>query len=204
MVWLPMIAPASAVVPVGRAWTHRPPERHLALRLLYKSAATQLPLPRYMHCGGDHHCLGQNRGIRMMRIRSSSLALGAAAFLSGQAAYAAPAGSAVDPLVSLAVLAGGPSTAAVCAGSTAGSAGVAAATSVQGAPGCVLPITAPPSPAPAVVETVPPPPMVAAGAPKAIGTLPLLLGLAAIIGVAALLLSSNGNGHGKLAPISPA
>ena len=51
----------------------------------------------------------------------------------------------------------------------------------------------------------PPPPVVeAAAAPKAIGTLPLLLGLAAIVAIAALLLSGNDNGKGDTTPISPA
>jgi hypothetical protein len=137
----------------------------------------------------------------MTSIRRSVLLAGAVAFLSSQAAYAAPVRSAIDPLVSLAVLAGGPSNAAVCAGSTAATAAATAA--VQGAPGCVLPVTAPPPP-PAVAQAVPPPPVVEAGAPKTIGTLPILLGLAAIIAVAALLLSGNDHGNGEVTPISPA
>ena len=135
----------------------------------------------------------------MTSLRRSFLAVGAAAFLSSQAAYAAPA-HAIDPLVSLAALAGGPSNAAICAGTTA--AATAATAALQGAPGCVLPVTAPPPPA--VAQAAPPPPVVQAGAPKTIGTLPILLGLAAIIAVAALLISGNGNGHGSPTPISPA
>lgn len=138
----------------------------------------------------------------MTLIRRSILVAGAAAFLSSQAAYAAPVQSAVDPLVSLAVLAGGPSTAAVCAGSTAAAAAASAA--VQGAPGCVLPITAP-APPPAVAQAVPPPPpVVEAGAPKTIGTLPILIGLAAIVAAAALLLSGHDDGNGDVTPVSPA
>jgi hypothetical protein len=94
------------------------------------------------------------------------------------------------------------SAAAVCAGTTAAMAGATAAMQAA-APGCVLPVTAPP-PAP-VAETAPPPaPVVeAAAAPKGIGVWPLLLGLAALAGIAALLLSSdNGNGNGT--PVSPA
>jgi hypothetical protein len=136
----------------------------------------------------------------MTSLRRSFLAVGAAAFLSSQAAYAAPA-HAIDPLVSLAALAGGPANAAICAGTTA--AATAATAALQGAPGCVLPVTAPPPP-PAVAQAAPPPPVVQAGAPKTIGTLPILLGLAAIIAVAALLISGNGNGHGSPTPISPA
>jgi hypothetical protein len=93
------------------------------------------------------------------------------------------------------------SAAAVCAGSTAAIAGATAAAQAA-APGCVLPVTSPP-PAP-VAETAPPPPVVeAAAAPKGIGIWPLLLGLAALAGIAALLLSSD-NGHGNGTPVSPA
>jgi hypothetical protein len=140
----------------------------------------------------------REREVHMIQVHRSMLVLGAVAFMSSEAAYAAPA-QPVDPLLSLAVLAGGPSSAAVCAGSTAATAASAAA--IQGAPGCVLPVTTPPPP-PAVAQSVPPP-VVATGAPKTIGTLPLLLGLAAIIAVAALLISGNDNGNGNAAPISP-
>lgn len=138
----------------------------------------------------------------MKSVRTVLLAAGAAAFLSSQAAYAAPlvGQPSVDPLVSLSALASMQSAAAVCAGSTAATAGATAAAQAA-APGCVLPVTAPP-PAP-VAETAPPAPVVeTAAAPKGIGTLPLLLALAAIIGIAALLLSSDNNGHGT--PVSPA
>lgn len=135
----------------------------------------------------------------MTSIRRIVLLAGAAAFLSSQAVYAAPTPS-IDPLVSLAVLAGGQAHSAICAGSAAATAAAQAP-----APGCVLPVTAPP-PAP-VAEAVPPPPpppVVEAGAPKTIGTLPILLGLAAIIGVIALIVSGNDNGNGEVTPISPA
>lgn len=136
----------------------------------------------------------------MTRIRNVLLAAGAAALLSGQAAYAAT--SPVDPLVSMSALASDASRAAVCAGSTAATAAATAAAQAA-APGCVLPVNA--APPAAVGEAPPPPPMVeAAAAPKAIGTLPLLLGLAAVVALAALLLSDNGNGHGDTTPISPA
>lgn len=140
----------------------------------------------------------------MTSIRRIVLLAGAAAFLSSQAVYAAPTPS-IDPLVSLAVLAGGQAHSAVCAGSTAATAAATAAAAQAPAPGCVLPVTAPP-PAP-VAEAVPPPPpppVVEAGAPKTIGTLPILLGLAAIIGVIALIVSGNDNGNGEVTPISPA
>ena len=141
----------------------------------------------------------------MTRVRTALLIAGAAAFFSSQAAYAAPlaAQGTIDPLVSLSALATTASSAAVCAGSTAAVAAAAAVAQAGAAPGCVLPVTAPP-PAPVAETAPPPPPMVeTAAAPKGIGTLPLLLGLAALIGIAALLLSS-GNGHGNGTPVSPA
>lgn len=140
----------------------------------------------------------------MTSIRRSVLVAGAAAFLSSQAAYAAPASSPIDPLVSLAVLGGAQSQAAVCSGSTATtSAALAAAQAAP--PGCVLPVTAAPPPPVAEAAPPPPPPVVeTAAAPKAIGTLPLLLGLAAIIGVIALIVSGNHHGNGEITPISPA
>ena len=138
----------------------------------------------------------------MTSVHRSVLAAGAAAFLSSQAVYAAPARSPIDPLVSLAVLGGTQSHSAVCAGSTAATAAATAAAQAA-APGCVLPVTAPPPPPP-IAETVPPPPpVVEAAAPKSIGTLPLLLGLAAIIAVIALIISSNDNGNENPTPISP-
>jgi hypothetical protein len=137
------------------------------------------------------------------KFRVGILATGVAAFVSSQAVYAAPAASAIDPLVSLSVLAGSQSRAAVCAGSSAVSAAAAAATAQGAAPGCVLPVTG--APPPAVAETAPPPPPVAAAAaPKAIGTLPLLLGLAALAGIIALIVSSGHHHNGDVTPISPA
>ena len=137
----------------------------------------------------------------MTSIRRSVLVAGAAAFFSSQAVYAAPTPSPIDPLVSLAVLGGEPSHSALCAGSTVVTAGAAAAAQAP-APGCVLPVTAPP-PAAVGEAAAPPPPVVAAGAPKTIGTLPLLLGLAALIGVLALIISNNNNGNGDVIPITP-
>jgi hypothetical protein len=133
--------------------------------------------------------------------RVAILAAGVAAFVSSEAVYAAPAASAIDPLVSLSVLAGGPAQAAVCAGSSAVTAAAAAA--VQGAPGCVLPVTAAP-PVVAPTSPTPPPPLAEAAAPKAIGTLPLLLGLAALAGVIALIATSGHHHNGDLTPVSPA
>jgi hypothetical protein len=137
--------------------------------------------------------------------RGCALAAGAAALLSTQAVYAAPVAtgfSAIDPLVSLSILGGAQSSAAVCgaaAGVTAGAA--AAAEAAQGPAGCVLPVTSPPVASPVPGQAIMP--LAPAGA--GIGTLPLLLGLAAILGLAGLLAASgNNNGNGDLTPVSPA
>lgn len=137
--------------------------------------------------------------------RGCALAAGAAALLSTQAVYAAPVATgfaSVDPLVSLSILGGAQSSAAVCgaaAGVTAGAA--AAADAAQGPAGCVLPVMASPTPPPIPGQAIAP----LAPAGTGIGALPLLLGLAAILGLAALLAASSGNnGHGDLTPVSPA
>ena len=70
------------------------------------------------------------------------------------------------------------------------------------APGCLLPLTAPPPPAPVAEAVAPPPPP--GPPPKSIGTLPLILGLAALAGLIALILASDDNGHGDNTPVSPA
>jgi len=121
------------------------------------------------------------RGIRMTwAIRSGALAVAAAAMLSSQAVYAAPVATqatAVDPLVSLSMLSTTQSSSSeVLAASLATSAAAA-----QDAP----------------------PPASYSGEPKSM-TLPLILGLLAIIGISVAILSGGGNGHGDLTPISPA
>lgn len=130
-----------------------------------------------------------------VRIRPAVLVAGATALISAQAAYAS-----VDPLVSLSVFGTAQSRAAVCAGAAAATA--AAYQSGTVATGCVLPITAPVAapPPPASVVPLAAEPMVHSG--LGIGTIPLLLGLAAIAGVAALILSHHH--HHNNNPISPA
>jgi hypothetical protein len=116
-----------------------------------------------------------------------------------QAAYAAPTLPApIDPLVSLAMLGTAGSRAAVCAGSTAAVAGAAAALAQGPAPGCVLPVTGAPPPPPAAVPP-PPPPVVGAEAGPGFPTIPVLLGLAAIIGIA-IAIASSGNDHHAISP----
>lgn len=131
-------------------------------------------------------------------LKSLILAAGALALVSGQAASAtAPR---IDPLVSLSVLGTAQSRAAVCAAGASAAAAGAATLAQAPATNCVLPITGP-----APVAAVAPPPVVApAAAPKAIGTLPLLLGLAAIVAAAALILSQDDDNDGDLSPVSPA
>jgi len=163
--------------------------------------ATELPKPRCVRFGGNLHRFGQHGDVVMARIRTTILAAGAAALLSSQAVYAAPSAPVriVDPLVSLSALGSVASRTAVCAGSTASMAAASAAMQTV-APGCVLPVTAPPPPAPVTAAVAPVP----GPAPKSIGWLPILLGAAALAGIIALILASDDNGHGDNTPVSPA
>ena len=129
----------------------------------------------------------------------------AASMLASTAASAAP--RTVDPLVALSVFGTSESRAAVCAAGAQAAAAAGAAVAAQagaGQTGCVLPVmdAAPP---PVVTEAAPPP---AAYAPAAVagggvGALPLLLGLAAIVAFAAVVIKhSDSDGEINL-PISP-
>ena len=137
-----------------------------------------------------------------MKIRKLVLVGGASAFLSAQAAFAAPLPSAsagMDPLVSLSVLASAESHAAVCAGTAASTAAASAATTQNTGQGnCVLPVTAAPAPVAAPPAAIP-----VAVSHGGVGALPLLLGLVAIVGIAAAL-ASGGHAKGNLTPVSPA
>lgn len=136
-----------------------------------------------------------------MTIRKFALAAGAAALLSTQAAYAAPVVTypAADPLVALSVLASTQSRAAVCApGTSAAAAGVATASQVVAPPGCVLPVTTPPPPAP-VAQPLPPPLPPAPG--KSVQ--PLLMTLIALAAIVALAVLIEPDDDEDL-PISPA
>lgn len=128
-----------------------------------------------------------------------SAAFAAFAMLLSSTAHAAPSGfSSVDPLVSLSVFGTSSSRAAVCAaGASAAATGAATAastaattttTAVQAPPGagCVLP----------VLDAVPPPivegPVVGvAPAGGGLGIVPILLGAAALAGLAYLLLDND-------------
>ena len=129
----------------------------------------------------------------------------AMAMLGSSAASAATTAAPrmVDPLAVVSIFGTADSAAAICAGSSAAAAAGAATAAAGQTPGagCVLPVVdAPPPP---VVETAPPPALAPIAAPAGgIGVLPLLVGLAAIIGVAAVLLNSDDDGEIDL-PISP-
>ena len=137
--------------------------------------------------------------------RKYTTAFVAISMLAGSAASAAP--RTVDPLVALSVFGTAESRAAVCAAGAQAAAAAGAAVAAQGQAGCVLPVmdAAPP---PVVTETGPPLPPAAVGpmamaGGSSIGALPLLVGLAAIVGLAAVVLKhSNSNGEINL-PISP-
>jgi hypothetical protein len=122
----------------------------------------------------------------------------AATFLiSGPAAAAARApAAAYSPWASLSAFASPVSSQALCGAAASAAAGAAAAAQA-GTPGCVFPAVDAPVPAP-VSQTAPLGTPAAAVAGGGVGILPLLLGLAALGGVAALLLS-NGEGGTQIA-----
>ena len=104
----------------------------------------------------------------------------------------------VDPLVSLSVFGTAQSRAAVCAAGASAAAAGAAVAAAQAAPqGCVLPVTTPP-PVPVVQEPVAVAP-VAGG--LGIGTVPLVLGLLALLGLGYLLLDDDDDDDDD--PVSP-
>ena len=113
------------------------------------------------------------------------------------AASSAAASTNYSPWASLSAFASPVSSQALC-----GAAAASAAT--QAAPGCVLPAVDP-APVPVVQETPVAVPVAASGG-GGIGVLPLLLGLAALAGLAALLLGNNDDDDDDIVarPISPA
>lgn len=127
-------------------------------------------------------------------IRSSALAAGAAAFLSAQAAYAAPTPTSVsglDPLVSLSVLGTQQSRAAVCSAATPSAAcNISASMVPASATAASMAASA------AAAQDAPPP-------PKAFGIWPALLGLAVLIAIVVAITQGGSNGSGDLTPVSP-
>jgi peptidoglycan/LPS O-acetylase OafA/YrhL len=124
-------------------------------------------------------------------IRSFTLAVGAAALLSAQAAYAVPTASTApivaqqqpaDPLVSLSLLGGTQSRAALCAAQAR----------------CGLPVVMASS---AATTTALQP---NDGPPPRVNPLLLALGLGLVVLVIVLIATSgNGNSEGNLTPVSP-
>ena len=139
--------------------------------------------------------------------RKYTTAFVAISMLGASAASAAP--RTVDPLVALSVFGTSESRAAVCAAGAQAAAAAGAALAAQAAPGqagCVLPVmdAAPP---PVVTEAAPPPPAavapVAVGGGGTIGALPLLVGLPAIVAIAAVVLKHKDTDGEINLPISP-
>lgn len=124
----------------------------------------------------------------------------AGVLVSAPAAAAARAAPVYDvsPWIAMSATAGPASSQALCGAAAAAAAANAA---VQGAPGgCVFPTVDAPAVAP-VADTAPIGTPAAVGAGAGVGLLPLLLGLSALGGLAALLLS-NGDGGTQIS-ISP-
>lgn len=134
--------------------------------------------------------------------RSSKLVAafgGASLLMAAPATAAARAAPSVDysPWAALSAFAAPASSQALCGAAAAAAAGAA----IQGAPGCVFPAVDAPVPPP-VAEAAPLATPAAVVAGGGIGILPLLAGLAALGGLAALLLS-NGDNDGDQISISP-
>ena len=126
------------------------------------------------------------------------VAASAATFLvSAPAAAAARSQTATfNPWASLSAFASPVSSQALCGAAASAAAGAAAAAQA-GTPGCVFPAVDAPVPAP-VSQTAPIATPAAAVAGGGVGILPLLIGLTALGGLAALLLS-NGEGGTQIA-----
>ena len=134
--------------------------------------------------------------------RKHAGSLVAIAMLGSSAASAAPAPRMVDPLVVVSVFGTADSRAAICAAgsSAAAAAGTAVAAGQAPGAGCVLPVVdAPPPPvaeAPSAVAPIAP-------AATGVGALPILVGLAAVVGMAAIVLAHHDEDGEIDLPISP-
>lgn len=134
-----------------------------------------------------------------MTAMAGALALAAGAPASAAATQAQPV--AYSPWIALSAFASPSSSAALCGTSIAATAS-ATATAQQGtAPGCVFPQVDAPPPVVTSGAVAPVAPVASSG----IGTLPLLLGLATLVGLGALLLG-EGDGNSTIVgrPLSPA
>jgi len=140
--------------------------------------------------------------------RKYTAAFVAIAMLGSSAAAAAPTAAPrmVDPLAVVSVFGTADSRAAICAAgaSAAAAAATSAAAAAQapGSAGCVLPVVDAPAPpgaeaAPTAIAPIPP-------AASNVGALPFLLGLASIVGIAAIIRASSDDDDGEIdLPISP-
>ena len=144
--------------------------------------------------------------------RKYTAAFVAIGIVGSSAASAAPAGSPravapgmVDPLAVVSVFGTASSRAAICAAGASATAAAttatAAAAQAPGATGCVLPVVdAPPQSVaetpPAAVAPIPPP-------STGMGAFPLLAGLAAVVGLAAIVLLHDSSSGEIDLPISP-
>jgi hypothetical protein len=136
-------------------------------------------------------------------IRNCTAGFAAVSLVASSAAAAAP--RSIDPLVALSVFGTSESRAAVCAAGAAQAAAAAGAAAAQAAagPGCVLPVVDAAAAPPVVTEPAPAMAVAPAAVGGGIGALPLLLGLAAIAGIAAVLLMNDDSDGEINLPISP-
>lgn len=168
--------------------------------------ATQAGNLRFIHSGANTLRFGSQEKDMGGRVpfRKVTAAFVALTVLGSSAASAATVvpSAPVDPLVALSVFGTSESRAAVCAAgsSAAAAAGAAAA---QAATGCVLPAVDAPPPPPAA-EAAPPPAAAVVPVAEAGGSVfPILLGMAAIFGLASLAITGDHtNGEINL-PVSP-
>ena len=135
----------------------------------------------------------------MVRVKTLLGAVGGLAMLVSAPAAAASSATAASsahysPWAALSAVASQGSSQALCGAAVVGAAAAASAAQGAAAPGCVLPaVDALPPPVAQNAPLITPAAVVAGGG---IGLLPLLLGLGALGGLAAVLLA-NGNGNGN-------
>ncbi len=131
---------------------------------------------------------------------ASAFALSCVLCLSSTAAVAASryAPQSVNPLATISIFGSPAAATALCGNAAVAAAGAAAA---QAAPGCVLPVVDP-APPPPIAEPValPPPPLPPAAG--GIGLLPILLGVAGLIGLALLIASQDDDDDDDDVPVS--
>jgi hypothetical protein len=141
--------------------------------------------------------LGSRFSMKMYAARLVAMATAASFAVSAPAAAAAQTQSAAySPWAVLSALASPSSSNALCG--TAAASAVASAVAQTGTPGCVFPAVDAPVVAP-VSEAAP---LATPVSGRGIGILPLLAGLAALGGLAAVLLGNGGSGSDQIS-VSP-